>query len=125
MHLLDTHALVWAVSAPEELPRRVRKILSAGEVIASVVSYWELALKKGRASAPVSQPALWWDRYITRTGVEVLPVRVAHVDQLDALPERRRDPFDRMLVAQALAEDYALVSRDPALARYGTRVVWD
>jgi PIN domain nuclease of toxin-antitoxin system len=85
MYLLDTHALVWAVAAPEELPRRVRKILAGGEIAASVVSYWELALKKGRKNAPVAQPAVWWDRYITRAAVEVLPVRVAHVDQLDAL----------------------------------------
>jgi PIN domain nuclease of toxin-antitoxin system len=125
MYLLDTHALVWAVAAPEELPGRVRKILSAGDITVSVVSYWELVLKKGRATAPVAQPAVWWDRYITRPAVEVLPVRVVHVDQLDALPEWHRDPFDRMLVAQALAENCTLVSRDGLLARYGAPVVWE
>ncbi|HEY7388536.1 MAG TPA: type II toxin-antitoxin system VapC family toxin [Bryobacteraceae bacterium] len=125
MYLLDTHALVWAVSVPDELPRRMRKILAAGEVTASVVSYWELVLKKGRKTAPVTQPAVWWDRYITRPAVEVLPVRTAHVDQLDALPEWHRDPFDRMLIAQALAENYTLASRDAALANYGVHVVWD
>lgn len=125
MYLLDTHALVWAVTAPEELPARVREILATGEIKTSVISYWELTLKKGRQNAPVLYPAAWWDRYITRAAVEVLPVRVAHVDRLDALPEWHRDPFDRMLVAQALAEDYALVSRDGMLARYGTPVVWE
>jgi PIN domain nuclease of toxin-antitoxin system len=125
MYLLDTHTLVWAVSTPEELPVRVRKILAAGEITASVVSYWELVLKKGRASAPVLQPVLWWDRYVTLAAVEVLPVRVAHVDQLDSLPEWHRDPFDRILVAQALAESYTLISRDAVLARYGASVVWD
>jgi PIN domain nuclease of toxin-antitoxin system len=72
----------------------------------------------------VLHPAAWWDRYITRAAVEVLPVRVAHVDRLDALPEWHRDPFDRMLVAQALAEDCALVSRDGMLTRYGVPLVW-
>ena len=125
MFLLDTHALVWGVTAPEELPVRVREILAAGEVTTSVVSYWELVLKKGRQTAPVLQPAVWWDRYITRPAVEVLPVRVAHVDRVEALPEWHRDPFDRMLVAQALAEDCTLVSRDGILARYGAPVVWE
>ena len=99
MYLLDTHVLVWAVTVPEELPPRVREILAAGEVKASVVSYWEVVLKKGRQTAPVLRPAVWWDRYFTRLAVEVLPVRVAHVDRLAALPELHRDPFDRMLVA--------------------------
>jgi PIN domain nuclease of toxin-antitoxin system len=124
-YLLDTHALVWAVAAPEELPLRVREILANADVTASVVSYWELILKKRRGTAPVLEPAGWWERYITRAAVEVLPVRVAHVDHLDTLPEWRRDPFDRMLVAQALAENYTLVSRDGVLARYGAPVVWE
>jgi PIN domain nuclease of toxin-antitoxin system len=125
MYLLDTHVLVWGVTLPEELPSRVREILAAGVIKASVVSYWELALKKGRPSAAVVEPAAWWDRYITRSAVEVLPVRVAHVDRLDTLPEVHRDPFDRMLVAQALAEGCALVSRDGVLARYNVPVVWE
>jgi PIN domain nuclease of toxin-antitoxin system len=125
MYLLDTHALVWAVTVPEELPARVRGILASGKVTASVVSYWELVLKKGRQTAAVLEPAVWWDRYVTRPAVEVLPVRVAHVDRLDVLPEFHKDPFDRMLVAQAITEEYALVSRDGMLARYGAPVIWE
>jgi PIN domain nuclease of toxin-antitoxin system len=124
MYLLDTHTLVWGITAPEKLPQRVQGILTTGEVIASVVSYWELILKKGRQTALVLDPKDWWTRYITRLAVEVLPVRVTHVDQLDALAEWHRDPFDRMLIAQALAEDHTLVSRDGAIAQYGVKVVW-
>jgi PIN domain nuclease of toxin-antitoxin system len=124
MYLLDTHTLFWGITAPEGLPQRVRDILAASEVIASVVSYWELILKKGRPTALVLDPKDWWTRYITRSAVEVLPVRVTHVDQLAALAEWHRDPFDRMLIAQALAEDHTLVSRDGAFAQYGVKVVW-
>jgi PIN domain nuclease of toxin-antitoxin system len=124
MYLLDTHTLVWGITAPEDLPRQVRDILSDGEVIASVVSYWELILKKGRPTALVLDPKGWWTRYITKSAVEVLPVRVTHLDQLDALPEWHRDPFDRMLISQALADDHTLVSRDSAFAQYGVKVVW-
>jgi PIN domain nuclease of toxin-antitoxin system len=125
MYLLDTHALVWGVTIPERLPHRVREILDAGEVIASVVSYWELILKKGRQTALVVEPKDWWDRYISGAAVEVLPVRVTHVDQLDALAGLHGDPFDRMLVAQALAEGLTLASKDAMLARYGAPVVWE
>ena len=125
MYLLDTHTLVWGVTVPEQLPARVRDILAAGEVTASVVSYWELILKKGRQTALVVEPKAWWERYITRPAVEVLPVRVAHIDHLDALPEWHRDPFDRILVAQALAEVLTLASKDALLARYGAPVIWE
>lgn len=125
MYLLDTHALVWAVTIPERLPPRVRQILGAGEGMASVVSYWELMLKKGRQTALVVEPKAWWERYISRPAVAVLPVRVTHVDQLETLPELHRDPFDRMLLAQALAEGLTLASKDGSLARYGAPVVWE
>lgn len=125
MYLLDTHTLVWGISEPDELPRRVHEILASSDVMVSVVSYWELMLKKGRPTALVLDPKAWWARYITQTAVEVLPVRVTHINQLDALPDWHRDPFDRMLIAQAMAEGCTLVSRDRAFARYEVGVVWE
>jgi PIN domain nuclease of toxin-antitoxin system len=125
VYLLDTHALVWGVTAPEQLPAPVREILEAGEIKVSVVSYWELMLKKERQNALVVHPAAWWQRYVTRASVEVLPVHVAHVDRLGELGEWHRDPFDRMLVAQALAEELTLVTKDAVLARYSVPVIWE
>jgi PIN domain nuclease of toxin-antitoxin system len=125
MYLLDTHALVWGISAPDQLSDRVREILLAGQAKASVVSYWELMLKKGRHNAPVLHPAEWWRRHVMQAAVEVLPLRVAHVDRLEDLPEWHRDPFDRMLVCQALSENCVLISRDGILARYGAPVIWE
>ena len=125
MYLLDTHTLVWGVTAPEQLPLRVRDLLAAGKGKASVVSYWELMLKKGRQTALILDPAPWWERYVTRASVEVLPIRVAHVDRLNELRDWHRDPFDRMLVAQALAEGLKLASKDGLLARYGAPLVWE
>jgi PIN domain nuclease of toxin-antitoxin system len=125
MYLLDTHTLVWAVTEPERLPARLNQILAQAEVKVSVVSYWELMLKKGRPTALVVDPLPWWDRYVTRQAVEVLPIRVAHVDRLNDLTEWHRDPFDRMLVAQCLAEGLTLATKDEALARYGVPLVWE
>jgi PIN domain nuclease of toxin-antitoxin system len=121
--LLDVSArytcIVWAIAAPQQLPAKVRNILASREVTASVVSYWELVLKKGRQTAPVLDPKTWWHRYVMRPAVEVLPERTSHIDQLDVLPVWHRNPFDRMLIAQALAENCTLVSRDDLLDRYG------
>lgn len=99
LYLLDTHALVWGIAAPTQLPARVHELVVAGQAKASVVSYWELMLKKGRQNAAVINPRRWWERR-DRSSVEVLPIRVAHVNRLDQLGEWHRDPFDRMLVAQ-------------------------
>jgi len=125
MYLLDTHALLWSITAPEKLSRRARRIVESGDAKASVVSYGELILKKSRSRAPVRNPAAWWERYITRGAVEVLPLRVAHLNELDGLTEVHRDPFDRVLLAQAIAEKISLLSRDSELGRYGAKVVWD
>lgn len=125
MYLLDTHTLVWAITVPEQLPAGVQRILNDGEIKASVVSYWELMLKRNKPNALVVRPVEWWSRNVTRASVEVLTIRVAHIDQLDELPDWHRDPFDRMLIAQALAENCTLVSCDEILARYGAPVFWD
>ena len=125
MYLLDTHALVWSISAPEKLSRKARRIVESGAVKASVVSYWELILKKSRPRALVIDPVSWWEQFVNRSAVEVLPLRVAHITELDGLTQLHRDPFDRALLAQAIAENISLLSRDSELGRYGAKVVWD
>jgi PIN domain nuclease of toxin-antitoxin system len=82
-------------------------------------------LKKSRQTALVVNPVRWCQRYVTRTSVEVVPVRVAHVDRLDELGGYHRDPFDRILVAQALAEGLTLASKNAIRARYGAPLVWE
>jgi PIN domain nuclease of toxin-antitoxin system len=124
VYLLDTHALVWAVALPERLPPGARAAVESREVKASVVSLWEVILKKNRDGAPIREPVAWWEQYVTSVETEVLPIRVPHLIQLDRLPDIHRDPFDRMLVAQALAEGYTLISGDSILAGYGAPVVW-
>jgi PIN domain nuclease of toxin-antitoxin system len=90
----------------------------------SVVSLWELIVKKNRATRPVADPVAWWDRYIVRTEAEVVAIRVSHLIELDRLPELHSDPFDRMLIAQALSEQLRLVSADRAFGGYPVQTVW-
>lgn len=122
--LADTHTLVWALAEPERLSSRARKTLASAEVVSSAASLWELILKVGKKGALVPQPVRWWDKNVTGNGIQVISIRAEHIARLEQLPGLHRDPFDRILVAQAIAEEVALVSKDSTLAGYGVRVIW-
>ena len=122
--LTDTHTLVWALSEPESLSADARTAMAASSVAASVANLWELVLKSSKPGALVADPLPWWTKYVTRPGIPALAIRTAHIRALAGLPELHKDPFDRILVAQALAEGLTLVSKDPVLARYGVPLIW-
>ena len=121
--LTDTHTLVWALSEPEALGAQERAALS-GSFTASVANLWELILKSRKPGALVADPLPWWGKYVHRPGIPALAIRPAHIRALAGLPEYHKDPFDRILVAQALAEGLTLATKDAILSRYGAPVVW-
>jgi PIN domain nuclease of toxin-antitoxin system len=122
--LTDTHTLVWALSNPEALGSEARAALAESPFTASVVNFWELVLKKGKTGALITDPLPWWEKYVIRTGIPVLAIRSDHIRALATLPELHKDPFDRILVAQSLAEGVRLATKDVLLTRYGVPVVW-
>ncbi len=127
--LTDTHTLVWAISNPDALGVRAREVLATSSVVASVANLWELVLKSSKPGALVADPLPWWTKYVTQAGIPALAIRTTHIQALAALPElhvasTHRDLFDRILVAQAIAEGLTLVSKDAVLARYGVPVIW-
>lgn len=122
--LLDTHALVWALSAPRRLPRATALAISAPEnlVYVSAASTWELAIKAGLGKIDVDLEELL--AAAQETGFEELPVRLRHTARVRGLPPHHRDPFDRMLIAQALEENATLVTPDTAVRAYDVRTLW-
>lgn len=95
------------------------------DVLLSVASIWEIVVKASAGKLTFPQPtAPYLREQIRQLGVEVLPILLSHVLRLERLPMRHRDPFDRILVAQALEEGIALVSRDRALGAYGAEILW-
>ena len=72
-----------------------------------------------------ADPLPWWDKYVVCSGLRVLAIRTRHIVSLAGLPDLHKDPFDRILVAQALAEGLTLASKDAILARYGAPLVWE
>ena len=125
--ILDTHAFLWWGLAPERLSRRARSVLSDPdrEFLWSVASTWELAIK-ARTGKLVLGVALseFLDERLRSQGVGVLAVEQRHAIRVAALPLHHRDPFDRMLVAQAQLEGVPILSADPKLRRYGVEIVW-
>lgn len=119
--LLDTHVLLWALADPKRLARPVRVLIEENKYAVSVASLWELVNKKERRGAPVIDRAACWDRYVASRNTVVLPIRATHVLRRDRLPLLHRDPFDRILIAQAAAEDMILVTADEQIRAYPIR----
>ena len=128
--LLDTHALIWASVAPERLGSRAAEILQdrRNELHVSIASLWEISIKVSKPPHMLTLPAGWNERteaYMAQWGLNWLPIRLDHCRAVRALPWRRhRDPFDRMLVAQAQVEQLSILSSDPHFKQYGVKIIW-
>jgi PIN domain nuclease of toxin-antitoxin system len=124
MRLLpDTHATLWLLGGDERLSRRAERLLkdASNEVLLSAAVVWEVAVKRslGKLDAPDGFADLLLD-----AGAEPLAVSLEHAEAVAELPWHHRDPFDRMLVAQADLEQAVLVTADERLHAYGVRVAW-
>jgi len=115
--LLDTHLLLWAFAAPERLPIRARKRIDVSEVFVSAASIWEVSIKASLGKIQADASLLLAE--IEPAGFTLLPISGDHAVAVGLLPSIHRDPFDRMLVAQARTEPLILLTNDSALARYG------
>lgn len=131
--LIDTHIALWALAKPERLPTDLAQGMRAGdfEVYLSLVSLWEVAIKHSITLAGGLRKLDWSAvdlmTWAEGAGINLLPIKPAHCIRADSLPYRQNpktgrahaDPFDRMLVAQALAEPMRLVTADPLVALHG------
>jgi PIN domain nuclease of toxin-antitoxin system len=121
--LLDTHVLVWAATTPERLGSDLAVIEDADRRIVSAVCVWELAIKLGLGKLSLGSDVRTWVRRVTSELVlDHLPVTADHAAAVEHLPDVHRDPFDRLLVAQAVAEGAVLLTSDHRLTAYGDAV---
>ena len=123
--LTDTHTLVWALTGSEPLGAAAHAALAHSPFTASVANLWELVLKSRKPGALIADPLPWWEKYVVAPRIPTLAIRTRHIQKLARLPELHKDPFDRILVAQALAEGMTLATKDALLARYGAAVIWE
>ena len=118
--LLDTHVLVWAATTPERLEADLAVVEAADTRIVSAVCIWELAIKQRLGKLSVGSDVRTWARRVTTELVlDHLAVTAEHAAAVEHLPDVHRDPFDRLLVAQAVAEGAVLLTADERLAAYG------
>lgn len=123
-HLLDTSTLLWALGSPERLSPRVRRLVDAGENVVSVASYWEVVVKTQKGLLSIPDLPTWWRRATELMAARILPIRASHVTALAALPMLHKDPFDRILIAQAVADGLDFVTNDEPISSYPVRTIW-
>lgn len=120
--LLDTHIFLWWRGQPSRLTEKVRSSIATADIVfVSAASAWEAAIKAsmGRLELPDTIEA-----GVLASGFEKLLITFSHAEQAAGLPSHHRDPFDRMLVAQARAEDLTLVTHDQLLEAYDVKILW-
>lgn len=125
--LLDTHVLLWWINEDARLSETAREVLSdvENDLLFSAASGWEMAIKIGLGKLEVTgNLGAYLSMHLGENSIEVLHVSLRHAVGVAELPNHHRDPFDRLLVAQALAEDLAIVTIDPLVARYSVQTIW-
>lgn len=125
--LVDSHALLWAADQPEQLSSAAAGALRdpANDLLVSAATVWELAIKVGLRKLTLTKPYReWMTQALADLDAALLPITVEYADAQAHLPPHHRDPFDRLLVAQARVEQFPIVSHDAALDAYGVTRIW-
>ena len=126
-YLLDSGVWVWSIDAVERIGRAGREILQSGqeEIYFSAASVWELTIKAsiGKLKLP-SEPGQCIPAFAAKQGLRPLPITQVHAVRVYSLPLHHHDPFDRLLIAQALEEEMAILTADPVFKKYPVDLVW-
>ena len=121
--LLDTNALLWWRDGSSTLSKRAQDEIRdpANDVTISIVSWWEIAIKRSLGKLQFLEV---FEDVMADEGFSLLPISYSHLSSLEKLPQSHRDPFDRLLIAQSLAENIPVVTNDRKFADYGITIVW-
>lgn len=124
--LLDTHTFLWFIDDNPRLSVRAKSLLeSDADLLLSVASLWEIAVKVSTGKLTLAQPHdAFVPQQLADNEVEILPISLAHLGAVSSLPFHHRDPFDRLIISQAMVEQLPVVSMDAALDAYSVRRLW-
>ena len=124
-YLLDTNVLIYILSAPTELSSDAKRIVQNEErLFASIASLWEIGIKQGLGKLRIGLTIPEIEVQCALRDIQMLPIRSTAIEKLKELPEIHRDPFDRLLIAQALDAGFALVTRDKIISQYPLQTIW-
>jgi len=127
-HLIDARTLIWALDNPTKLSTAAVAALqnSGNDLLVGGGTMWELSIKAALGKLTLSLPfRRWMERAMADLGLMILPIELDHADRQSGLPFHHRDPFDRLLAAQALVEGIPVVSADGTLDQYGVNRIWN
>lgn len=124
--LLDTHALIWYITDDNKLPTKTRTLieLSENHCFVSLATYWEMAIKNSLGRLEFKKPISTIFDIIEQSGFDILPISIEHTLKATSLPFHHHDPFDRMIIGQAIAEDLTIITKDEKFPLYDVRLLW-
>ncbi len=125
--LLDTHAFIWADAEPQKLSPAAKAACEdpANQIYLSTASVWEMQIKLKLGKLTLRKPLRpLLEDWRQTSGLLILPVHLEHVLRLEDLPANHKDPFDRVLISQAIVEGYSIVSQDRIFPQYSVTVIW-
>ena len=125
-YLLDTHALIWFLESDSRLPEATRtRVETTPTVFISIVSLWEIAIKANIGKLALSFPFSTIEPNLVELGITQIPITLADLEVYLSLPLHHRDPFDRLLVAQAMKHSLTFISRDSQMDAYAVQRLWE
>ena len=126
-YLLDTHAFLWFINGDEQISQKAKDAITDANAIKyiSIISFWEIAIKINLGKLKLDLPFEDLRKQVTLNGFDLLPLTFEHTIQLTSLDLHHRDPFDRIIISQALAENLTLISKDGYFEKYSKlRLLW-
>lgn len=125
--LIDTHAVIWFITEDKKLPEKTRRIIENidNNCYVSIASYWEIAIKQSLGRLDLNSDLEKIFRIIEETGFEVLPITVNQILENAKLNFNHQDPFDRIIIAQAIYENLSIVTKDEQFRNYKVPLVWE
>ncbi|MBR5965040.1 MAG: type II toxin-antitoxin system VapC family toxin [Treponema sp.] len=125
MFLIDTHALLWYLRDSPEISKTAKEAIDKSDrIFTSIASLWEIAIKRNIGKLDLEFSSVQIERLCIQKEISLLPIKAEHLDKLNDLPKHHKDPFDRLLIAQALAENLCIITRDQTIPQYDIKTLW-
>ncbi len=124
-YLLDTNALIFSLCNPNELSKSARKIITLErELFVSVVSFWEIAIKQSIGKLVIESDIPRIEEICKERGIQVISILSEEIEGIKKLPKFHNDPFDRIIISQALQNDFCIITRDTIIPKYPVKILW-
>lgn len=123
-YLLDTHAILWYFQGNENLPKKIRTIIESKSCFYSIISFWEIAIKQKLGKLDSSFSIQELESMCTKANIQIAPITSKSIETTKFLPLIHRDPFDRLLIAQAKNLNLILITKDMFIPQYDVKTLW-